>query len=147
MPRHGSVPDDLHEWISFEDPDEDRTWLLDATFLTSNWTCIYGRGCQGVLDEDATAAVTAKFATSAELKQSSLASAIATLKGTKGGTEAVQAAYVQFFQDKKAGASKIDEKAETAAARAAIVTKLNAVAKNEGFFFEFDAEGKPKMVV
>jgi hypothetical protein len=43
------VPDDLHEWVSFEDPDEERTWVFDLTFLTSPWTCIYGRGCQGVL--------------------------------------------------------------------------------------------------
>jgi hypothetical protein len=43
------VPEDLHEWVSFEDPDEDRTWVFDITFLTSAWTCIYGRGCQGVL--------------------------------------------------------------------------------------------------
>jgi hypothetical protein len=42
-------PDDLHEWLSFDDPDEDRTWVFDATFLMSPWTCIYGRGCQGVL--------------------------------------------------------------------------------------------------
>lgn len=35
--------------MSFEDPDEERTWVFDVTFLTSNWTCIYGRGCQGVL--------------------------------------------------------------------------------------------------
>ncbi len=41
--------DDLHEWVSFEDPDEDRTWVFDVTFLTSPWTCIFGRGCQGVL--------------------------------------------------------------------------------------------------
>lgn len=41
--------EDLHEWVSFEDPDEDRTWVFDVTFLTSPWTCIYGRGCQGVL--------------------------------------------------------------------------------------------------
>ena len=46
--------DDLHEWISFEDPDEDRTWVIDATFLLSDWTCIYGQGCQGVLTGDAT---------------------------------------------------------------------------------------------
>lgn len=45
-------PEDLHEWVSFEDPDEDRTWLFDLTFLTSSWTCIFGRGCQGVLTED-----------------------------------------------------------------------------------------------
>ncbi|MGQ0432914.1 MAG: hypothetical protein ACT452_10985 [Microthrixaceae bacterium] len=43
------MPEDLHEWVSFEDPDEDRTWVFDVTFLTSPWTCIYGRGCQGVL--------------------------------------------------------------------------------------------------
>lgn len=48
-------PTDLHEWVSFEDPDEDRTWLFDVTFLTSDWTCIFGRGCKGVLTEDATA--------------------------------------------------------------------------------------------
>ncbi|MSY12977.1 MAG: hypothetical protein F2673_07585, partial [Actinobacteria bacterium] len=48
-------PSDLHEWISFEDPTEDRTWVIDATFLLSSWTCIYGRGCQGVLTADATA--------------------------------------------------------------------------------------------
>jgi hypothetical protein len=44
-----ALPDDLHEWISFEDPDEDRTWVFDATFLLSPWTCIFGHGCQGVL--------------------------------------------------------------------------------------------------
>ena len=37
------MPDDLHEWVSFEDPDEERTWVFDLTFLTSPWTCIYGR--------------------------------------------------------------------------------------------------------
>jgi hypothetical protein len=43
------VPDDLHEWVSFEDPDEERTWVFDLTFLTSNWRCIFGDGCIGVL--------------------------------------------------------------------------------------------------
>jgi hypothetical protein len=43
------VPEDLHEWVSFEDPDEDRTWVFDLTFLTSSWRCIFGAGCQGVL--------------------------------------------------------------------------------------------------
>jgi hypothetical protein len=35
--------------VSFPDPEEERTWLFDVTFLESRWTCIYGRGCQGVL--------------------------------------------------------------------------------------------------
>src|SRR3954469_15763492 len=43
------VPETAHEWVSFEDPEEDRTWIFDVTFLLSNWTCIFGNGCQGVL--------------------------------------------------------------------------------------------------
>ena len=48
-PSHKHVPDDAHEWVSFDDPDEERTWLFDVTFLASAWTCIFGHGCQGVL--------------------------------------------------------------------------------------------------
>ena len=46
-------PEDLHEWISFDDPDEERTWVFDVTFLSSPWTCIFGQGCPGVLTEPA----------------------------------------------------------------------------------------------
>ena len=28
-------------------------WRFDRRFLTSNWTCIWGRGCQGILDQPA----------------------------------------------------------------------------------------------
>jgi len=43
-------PDEpAREWVSFEDPDEDRTWLVDVTFLASDWQCLFGHGCQGVL--------------------------------------------------------------------------------------------------
>lgn len=59
MPKHSDGPADRpldrHEWISFEDDHDRRTWVFDATFLRSNWSCIYGAGCKGVLDEDATA--------------------------------------------------------------------------------------------
>lgn len=53
--RHGGVPDleDPHEYLSFDDPDEYRTWVFDLTFLRSPWTCIFGRGCPGVLTEPA----------------------------------------------------------------------------------------------
>jgi hypothetical protein len=44
---------DVHEWVSFDDPEEERTWVFDVTFLTSSWTCIFGCGCQGVLDAPA----------------------------------------------------------------------------------------------
>lgn len=43
------VPQEAHEWVSFEDPDEERTWVFDVTFLLSGWECIFGNGCQGVL--------------------------------------------------------------------------------------------------
>jgi hypothetical protein len=43
------APVDAHEWVSFEDGDEERTWVFDVTFLTSAWHCIFGAGCQGVL--------------------------------------------------------------------------------------------------
>src|SRR5262249_35022575 len=44
----------VREWVTFPDPkDEGRTWQIDVTFLLSNWTCIFGRGCQGVLTERA----------------------------------------------------------------------------------------------
>ncbi len=47
--------DDLlpHDWVSFTDADGD-VWMFDATFLCSRWTCIFGQGCKGVLDDDAT---------------------------------------------------------------------------------------------
>jgi hypothetical protein len=31
----------------------DTVWRFDRSFLTSNWTCIWGRGCQGILPEPA----------------------------------------------------------------------------------------------
>ncbi|MBV9661922.1 MAG: hypothetical protein JO337_12270 [Acidimicrobiales bacterium] len=43
------TPPEAHEWLTFDDPAELRTWAFDVTFLTSGWECIFGRGCQGVL--------------------------------------------------------------------------------------------------
>jgi hypothetical protein len=51
--RDKRAPSDAHEWVSFDDPDEERTWLFDVTFLSSTWMCIFGCGCQGVLTERA----------------------------------------------------------------------------------------------
>ncbi len=53
MSTNDRAPIDAHEWISFEDPDEHRTWVFDASYFRSNFRCIYGCGCQGVLDEPA----------------------------------------------------------------------------------------------
>jgi hypothetical protein len=46
-------PQDVHELVAFDDPDERRTWVFDVTFLVSPWRCIYGHGCPGVLTEPA----------------------------------------------------------------------------------------------
>ncbi|MGZ8766090.1 MAG: hypothetical protein ACXW2C_10415 [Acidimicrobiia bacterium] len=38
------------EWVTFTDPaDPERPMLVDVTFFTSRWDCIFGNGCEGVL--------------------------------------------------------------------------------------------------
>ena len=44
-------PADLHELVSFDL--DGMTYEFDLTFLTSNYTCIFGNGCLGVLTEPA----------------------------------------------------------------------------------------------
>ena len=39
------------QWVSFEDPTEQRTWMFDVTFLESSWNCIFGSGGQGIGEE------------------------------------------------------------------------------------------------
>ena len=36
-------------WVEFTDPaDEQQVFRCDLTWLTSRWTCIFGRGCRGI---------------------------------------------------------------------------------------------------
>ncbi len=36
-------------WVEFEHPDDpNERFRCDLTWLTSDWTCIYGRGCEGI---------------------------------------------------------------------------------------------------
>jgi len=97
------------------------------------------------LMEEATAAVSAEFSSSKVLQKKSLANAIAMLKGSKTGDDPVKEAYLNFFADKKKAAEKINEAEEAKASREAMIAKLNSVAKNDKFYFEFDASGSPKM--
>lgn len=97
---------------------------------------------------EATDAVTAKFTSEKAMKKAALDAAIATLKGgaPKGG-DPVRKAFVDFFKEKAAVAEKSGDDGEEAKQREAMIAKMNSIAKNEGFFFEFDASGAPKMTV
>jgi len=39
--------------MKFADPVDGTIWHIDAEFLKSNWTCIWGKGCKGILPEPA----------------------------------------------------------------------------------------------
>lgn len=46
----GFRPEAPREWVTFLDPADDQHEVrADLSFLLSNWTCIYGRGCQGIV--------------------------------------------------------------------------------------------------
>ena len=98
------------------------------------------------LMSEATTSVTTKFTTDAALKKKALDAAIAKLKGGDKAEDPVQAAFVQFFKDKASAAAASKDDSEEKAQRAAMIAKMNSVAKNEGFFFAFDASGTPKMM-
>ena len=50
-PTTGPLADtSRRDWLSFEHDGD--TYLFDASYLTSNWTCIFGSGCKGVHEED-----------------------------------------------------------------------------------------------
>lgn len=54
------MPEVLNEfprqWVEFIDPADDTNLIrADLTWLTSRWTCIFGRGCQGIDSERADA--------------------------------------------------------------------------------------------
>ncbi len=38
-------------WLKGEDPVGRTTWSVDREFLSSNWTCIWNRGCAGIEQE------------------------------------------------------------------------------------------------
>ncbi|WP_042366241.1 hypothetical protein [Streptacidiphilus neutrinimicus] len=48
--RKREVPLDFpRAWVEFADPDDsEQVFRCDLTWLTSRWTCIFGRGCHGI---------------------------------------------------------------------------------------------------
>ena len=97
------------------------------------------------LMSEATTTVTSQFSSDKALKKAALDSAISKLKGEKAGADPVQAAFIQFFKDKAAAAKASTDDSEEKAQREAMIAKMNAVAKSEGFFFEIGADGTAKM--
>lgn len=98
------TPAEAHEWVSWPDPDEDRTWIFDVTFLLSGWHCIYGHGCQGVLTgpvpelEQGCCSYGAHFADAADVARVEAAAATLTesewqfrRRGRRGGTVGIDA--------------------------------------------------------
>ncbi len=52
MPEVGL--DFARAWVEFVDPaDADQLFRCDLTWLTSNWLCIYGNGCGGIVKDRA----------------------------------------------------------------------------------------------
>jgi hypothetical protein len=74
QPRDAEVSLDFpREWIEFEDPrDAEHHIRVDLTWLCSRWTCIFGRGCHGVIEgraSDGCCSHGAFFSDAADLKR------------------------------------------------------------------------------
>ena len=52
---------------------------------------------------------------------------------------------LQVLKEKTDAASKVSGSEEEQAQRAAMISKMSAIAKTEKIFFDFDASGKPVM--
>ena len=74
LSRRDEVPLDFpRAWVEFPDPlDADQVYRCDLTWLTSRWTCIYGRGCHGIertMPDAGCCVLGAHFADKADEKQ------------------------------------------------------------------------------
>jgi hypothetical protein len=50
VPEPETALDFPREWVEFADPDDAEHWIrADLTWLCSRWTCIFGRGCHGII--------------------------------------------------------------------------------------------------
>lgn len=94
---------------------------------------------------EATASVSESFASDKAMKKAALDAAIATIKGSKSGSDPVKDAFVNFFKAKSTAVKKASDKSEESAQREAFISKANAVAETEGYFFRFSPDGSVKM--
>jgi len=94
----------------FVDPVDDTEWLVDLEFLGSHWTCIWDRGCQGILNQPAPELRQGCCSLGAELLDESESLNIAALAATLDETVfqyALAAAAGGVFADERRRATRI----------------------------------------
>jgi hypothetical protein len=64
------------------DPVDGTRWTVDLDFLGSNWTCLWGNGCKGILDEPAEALMQGCCSVGAEMLDTDEAMLVAALAPT-----------------------------------------------------------------
>ncbi len=93
-----SDPDD---WLKVVD-DEGTEWSLDATFLRSNWTCIWGAGCKGIEATPDETSILGCCSVGAELLDDDEAMRIAALAAT------IDPSHLQFADELAAGGPYVE---------------------------------------
>ena len=97
----GGVPD-VGTYEEFVDPVDGTVWGIDLAFLSSNWTCIWNQGCQGIEDEPAPDRQLGCCSVGAELLDDDEAMRLAALAATMDETGfqfAAKAADAGVFAD------------------------------------------------
>lgn len=90
--------------------DGETTWRWDADFLTSRWTCIWGRGCLGILDVPAPELVQGCCSVGAELDgddEARMISALAATLPPERFQHHAEAASGGIFRDERRAATRV----------------------------------------
>lgn len=66
------------------DPVDGTRWRIDVGFLESSWTCLWGNGCKGILDEPAESLMQGCCSVGAEMLDEDEAMLVAALGATLG---------------------------------------------------------------
>lgn len=92
------------DWVEFTDPeDESEIFKCDLTWLTSNWTCIYGDGCRGVFADQPNGGCCTEGAMYSDENDEQR-----VIEAAKRLTPEMW----QFFDEAKSGISEVDEDGE-----------------------------------
>lgn len=70
------------EFADIVDPVDGTRWRVDLDFLASNWRCLWGQGCKGILDEPAEALMQGCCSVGAEMLDADEAMLVAALAAT-----------------------------------------------------------------